>query len=452
MSTRKQQKELDKAIVHLMKYAEEALWSERKKQFFDDILMDAANGVDISVSELIETLGEGYLGMAFSYLFELFATSCWNNEKFCMIEDYVKRRGWRETPYATRYLNALAKSEVRLWEVVTVNVGQWAEVRPFGTTSTVLRVYERSGTQNLKRWDCIATSVILLDGKPTFGGGILPFSQEQAQDFPVFLEYAHRRVIEELKEIRADDQQCSWSDEEINLMASSEESDPLSELLFSFWICETYLALTKPMPTLVNRDGHLLQWSKVRFPVAPENQDEIERRLHTAPHLDFDSNTKEWLWFDGEKDKVRDFGTTILGQLSLVDDSLIATVNSVERAETVKAYLNDLLGKLIGNPLSVHENVQSMMENYSTKNLPPAEPLDVPELITASLDQHYRKILDEPIPALNNLTPRECVQKSDQQVNLIQWLKSLENNTARAPHMAHYDFTWMWQELGIEEV
>ncbi|WP_339057086.1 hypothetical protein [Candidatus Regiella endosymbiont of Tuberolachnus salignus] len=118
-----------------------------------------------------------------------------------------------------------------------------------------------------------------------------------------------------------------------------------------------------------------------------------------------------------------------MGQLSLVDDALIATVNSVERADAVKVYLNNLLDNLIGNPLSVHENISSLMENYSTKGLPPAEPLDFPELITASLDQHYRKILNEPIPALNNLTPRECAQKSDQQVNLIQWLRSPENNT-----------------------
>jgi hypothetical protein len=104
----------------------------------------------------------------------------------------------------------------------------------------------------------------------------------------------------------------------------------------------------------------------------------------------------------------------VLGQMSIVDDYLIATVNSVERTEILKDYLKGVLGKLIGNPLSIHENFQSMMENYSTTDPLPSEPLDAPELITASLDQHYRKILDEPVPALNNLTPRECSQNVDQ--------------------------------------
>ncbi|WP_218015673.1 hypothetical protein, partial [Candidatus Regiella insecticola] len=62
-------------------------------------------------------------------------------------------------------------------------------------------------------------------------------------------------MIAALKAIRADDKHCLWSDEEINHMAAVEKSERLSELLFSFWTCKTYLALTKPMPTLVNREG-----------------------------------------------------------------------------------------------------------------------------------------------------------------------------------------------------
>ena len=126
-----------------------------------------------------------------------------------------------------------------------------------------------------------------------------------------------------------------------------------------------------------------------------------------------------------------------------------ATVNSIERSEEIKAFLSTLLSGLIGTPLSVHENFESMMEKYSTQGLPPAETIDAPELIAASLDQHYRKILDEPIPAPNNRTPRDCAQEKDQHALLTQWLKGLENNTAAVPHMSHYDLKWMWEELGL---
>lgn len=126
MNELKHQKSVDKAISNLMKYAKKAPWAEREAQFFSEILRDTAALAGVPVSELGQKLDNYYyMGEAFGYLFELFATSHWDNEDVCMIEDYVKRRGWREPPHAKRYLTALAKSEVRLWEVVTVNVGRW---------------------------------------------------------------------------------------------------------------------------------------------------------------------------------------------------------------------------------------------------------------------------------------------------------------------------------------
>ncbi len=119
-------------------------------------------------------------------------------------------------------------------------------------------------------------------------------------------------------------------------------------------------------------------------------------------------------------------------------------------AEEGEAYLNELLGELIGQPLTVHENLESLMEKHSQDKSPALESVEAPEIMTAYLDQHYRKILDEPIPALDNKTPRECSRQAAQHQILIQWLKGLENSTLAAPHMAHYDFKWMWVELGVE--
>lgn len=451
MSQRKQQKEIDKAIANLMKYGEQAPWSERQEQFFSEMLMDAANRVDAPIDEFGQVLEDsGYMGMVFGYLFELFASSYWDNDKFCMIEDYIKRRGWREAARGKRYLQALAKSEAKLWEIIAVNPGHWVEIRPVGSASKAIRVYERSGSQNLKRRDCIAARVISLDGKYGFGGGILPFSPDQAQEVPALLERACQSVIDTLKEVRAEDAQCQWSDEDIEEMATAEANDQLPDLLFSFWACQTYLAITKPMPTLLNRDGHKLHWSKIKFPVNTSDIEEIEKRLHAASQLDFNNDSKEWIWLNCDKNNIKNAGATVLGHLSIMGQDLVATVNSIERSEEIKDFLSALLSGLIGTPLSVHENFESMMEKYSTQGLPPAETIDAPELIAASLDQHYRKILDEPIPALNNRTPRDCSQEKDQHAILIQWLKGLESNTAAVPHMSHYDFKWMWEELGLE--
>jgi hypothetical protein len=451
MNQRKQQKEIDKAIANLMKYGEQASWSERQAQFFSEMLMDAANRVDVPIDEFGQVLEDsGYMGMVFGYLFELFASSYWDNDEFCMIDDYIKRRGWREAARGKRYLQALAKSEAKLWEIIAVNPGHWVEIRPVGSASKAIRVYECSGSQSLKRWDCIAARVISLDGKYGFGGGILPFSPDQAQKVPALLECACQSVIDTLKEVRAEDAQYQWSDEDIEEMATAEANEHLPNLLFLFWACQTYLVITKPMPTLLNRDGHRLRWIKIKFPLNTNDIEEIEKRLHATSQLDFNNDSKEWIWLNCDKNNIENAHATVLAHLSITGQHLVATVNSIERSEEIKDKLSALLSGLIGTPLSVHENVESMMKKYSTQGLPPAETIDAPELIAASLDQHYRKILDEPIPVLNNRTPRECSQEKGQHAILIQWLKGLENNTTAVPHMLHYDFKWMWDELGLE--
>jgi hypothetical protein len=453
MNPRKQQKEIDKAIANLIKYGDNEPWADRQQYFFPERLKEAADSIDVPVDEFGQTLADsGYMDMIHGYLFELFASCHWDNEDFSMTSDYVERRGWREAPYGKRYLGALADSIVELLEATTVNQGHWVEVRPVGTTIKPIRVYERAGSKNLKRWDCMAARVLTVDGKSMFGGGILLFSPSQAQQFSNFLNLEHYSVVELLNEARKEDSQCQWSDEEVGDMAASEVDAQLPELLFTFWVCETYQALVHPMimPTLANKEGDLFQLIKIKFPMAINDKATIEHCLNADPSLDLNSDTNEWVWLDSEKDKVTLFETTVLGHISLTDKHLIATVNSSERAEIIKSKLNEMLADRIGSPLAIHENIQAMMGDMSAKERPPSEQIDAPELITAYLDQHYRKTLDEPIPMLNDLTPRECSKRTGQRAMLIQWLKELENNTAAVEHMAHYDFKWMWKELNVE--
>ena len=65
-------------------------------------------------------------------------------------------------------------------------------------------------------------------------------------------------------------------------------------------------------------------------------------------------------------------------------------------------------------------------------------------------------LLDEPIPALGNKSPRAAVRTAKGRARVVDWLKTLENHTAKlASHndeMATYDFSWLWAELGVNEL
>jgi hypothetical protein len=54
------------------------------------------------------------------------------------------------------------------------------------------------------------------------------------------------------------------------------------------------------------------------------------------------------------------------------------------------------------------------------------------------------------------LTPRAAVQTDDERSEVVQWLKMMENQTAKSgacnSAMASYNFSWLWAELGISEL
>jgi hypothetical protein len=109
-----------------------------------------------------------------------------------MADDFIKGRGWRESPYAKRYLKSLGNTCVCLWQVVSVKPGYFVDVKVLGCDylednetddNKVMRVYEKLGTRNLTDKDCVAARGIELDGRHQFGGAILPFRPEQSGYF-----------------------------------------------------------------------------------------------------------------------------------------------------------------------------------------------------------------------------------------------------------------------------
>ena len=60
--------------------------------------------------------------------------------------------------------------------------------------------------------------------------------------------------------------------------------------------------------------------------------------------------------------------------------------------------------------------------------------------------------VDEPIPMLDNKTPRQCAKSKTGREQVVEWLKYLENNELRraaGQGQAPYDSSWMWEELKL---
>jgi hypothetical protein len=65
-------------------------------------------------------------------------------------------------------------------------------------------------------------------------------------------------------------------------------------------------------------------------------------------------------------------------------------------------------------------------------------------------------VLDQPIPMLGGKSPRALVRTDSGRIKVAGWLKMMENTTAKAADhnsaLAIYDFGWLWNELGIDEL
>jgi hypothetical protein len=75
------------------------------------------------------------------------------------------------------------------------------------------------------------------------------------------------------------------------------------------------------------------------------------------------------------------------------------------------------------------------------------------EVVHHGLDDHYRCVLDEPIPALGGQTPRAAAKTAKGRGVVMAWLRTLEKHAGRQKPkdpMASYDFDWLWREMGVE--
>ena len=106
-------------------------------------------------------------------------------------------------------------------------------------------------------------------------------------------------------------------------------------------------------------------------------------------------------------------------------------------------------------PLVERQSIEQMMASsreHSEQDIVRLPPDEERSIVHQVLTDHFRKTLDEPIPALGNQTPRKAVKTAKGRKKGIAWLKMLENQSAQQrpeDPMGAYDFTWLWRELGV---
>jgi hypothetical protein len=463
----------DKAIRNIMNWADRPEWSAEQAAVFDAHLAPVCERMGISQDELGQELADhGYGGMLFGIMFEDFLSRRLPPDDRNIIDDYLQRRGWRESVPGRRYLQQLRDSVPCLYEVIDVSPGRHCDLRDLVRGGKTLRVHEHMGTEYMVKWDRIAARVLDTQNKRRFSGGILPFPREASESLLRVLNQSRKQLNKELAQ--------ATGKEASGQLTASMDVDELflrdAAPAFTFlWLVHTLEQLHAPLPEMVNRDGEPLVFTETRFPLLVEHLEEIAQRMDAAPEWERDAPGEHiWIWLPEPVagnakpqhgmafETFQDGQRPISGTLEITPGALTLTTNSTERTERGKAILETLLHGLIGPALSKLQTPEQLLAERDTfdqddADREPANDIDpeiAAEVIHTMLDQHYRQCLDDPIPALDNKTPRQCAKSRKGREKVIDWLKDLENSELRrasSQGQKPYDCSWMWDELKLRE-
>ena len=445
-------------LLGLMKFMGRDNWQGDLQDVMDAHFGAVLDQTDLDFEELGDILGDHWQMTLWGCAFEDALSQEFEGGRN-PIDDYLKRRGWKESAQTRTYMTALRSSLMSLYEVSEIVPGQSFLARDLLRGGDPVLVHEGTATKTLHLWEKIAARIVEIGGRRILAGGVLPFSSEATD----FLMDGVREITGKSKRSRA---KLHLEDDALRMAA------PFFTIA---WLMDALPKLLRQtLPEMRNRDGEAFLFHEVRFPLAEgAAPGDVAARLATVTALE-PASERFWNWLETKPakpihragkpdvlsfDVTMEGGVPVLGNIEMKDGVLVLAVNSAARAARGTELLSEALDSLVRTPLTSIQTVEQLMASRPPgpgprqSDLPP----DVEaRLVHEMLDRQYRSILDEPVGMLGNKSPRAAARSKAGRYKVAEWLKYLELQSARHPDpadpMASYDFTWIWRELKVEDL
>lgn len=457
--------------VGLADWARRDPWCDRMAAMIERHLLPACEDNGLSIEDLPDVIGP----LAMSTLdcaFEDCCTTVWEDGTN-MASDYLKRRGWKETAINRAYIAALRDSVMSLYELSDVRPGESFLARDLVRGGDPVRVIEHTATKTLVDWDIIAARIVTVRGKVQLTSSVLAVERNLAE---TLLEVLKRSVDRAQREI-AKALKAAPSETRAQLKAELDDMDALlrtaASTITTVWLDDTIRRCRAPMPELANTDGDPLEFITLHYRILPGiSAERISAVLSQLPDVSGEAGSGSWTLLAPEAQPSRakgrkeaddpDGGRTVHAHLSLEGMVLKLLVNSETRARRVRSVIDPALEGLVQEPLLERVTPEQALAQRQAAGVssPPGMPEEMdPEVLSAAvqtmLDRQYLKTLGEPLPMLGGKTPRQAARSAKGRKAVANWLKTLEQANARRPAddpMRGYDFSWMWQELGVADL
>jgi hypothetical protein len=320
-------------------------------------------------------------------------------------------------------------------------------------------VTEKLASQTLQRGDIIYCAPTVLEG----------VTSNQAMGPYALRPLAKRDVLELRKWI------MDHSGSDAIRDAHLDEYEPDIRDLYLDWVDQ----MLNPDRQITNTDGHPLVLQKLYFDIESADQ-----AFHALKDLAEGIKESDLLsqaqmeegrvvsvrlpWFGGSaKAKKRLRGLVLLGNIRIDDTEMVVEVNSDERAEMILQQIAERLGESATYKSTQVEPLETQFaaagggdsEDADFESNAPTSGFlsmkDAPPELLREFErmnrEHWEAWFEEPIPALNHMTPREASQTEEGRDLLSSLLFDYERRQSHSPeNIYNPDIPALRRDLGLE--
>jgi hypothetical protein len=279
-----------------------------------------------------------------------------------IVDDYLKRRGWKESPSTRAYISALRTSVISLYEVSDIVRDTSFRARDVVRGGDPILISERLATRSLKQWDRIATRVVEVGSQMRISGAVLPYDRDASEKVLKLLRNVAKRTDKEERKLADLVHRDVNHPAIVNAFSQTALLRAAAPAITTVWLIDIIDRAKAPrIHEVRNAEGDELLFCTVHYPFADgAGPDDIRLALNRCPELR-QENATFWNWIgprrsakalSAQKRSLKfqtflDDSALVFGSVELKDKGLILSVNSQARSERGRALLSEVLDGLV---------------------------------------------------------------------------------------------------------
>src|ERR1700730_9832160 len=188
-----------------------------------------------------------------------------------IVEDYLKRRGWKESSSTRAYMTALRTSVASLYEVSDIITDTSFRARDLVRGGDPILITERSATRSLKQWDRIVARVVQVGSHAQISGAVLPYQRDASESVLKLFRNVAKRTDKERRKLANQVGGDVNHPAIVDAFSQNAMLRAATPAITTLWLIDIIdRAVDPPVPDIRNPEGDELLFCAVHFPLAAD--------------------------------------------------------------------------------------------------------------------------------------------------------------------------------------